>query len=113
MTPICNDILTRVRDPFFGKNWPADVFRVGDKGNKNGMPYMVKGFGAYIKWRAGQPQFPALVWKIIKYRGSRAWKWDSLLIGDTTCFHEKLVFGGPHRNPIFTHLWPKEKPQPA
>jgi hypothetical protein len=114
MTIICNDQLTRVRTPSYGQSWTVPkTYRVGDKGDKNGMPYTVKAFGASIRRRMGVPQFPCSVWLIVKYRGDRTHKWDCLLIGDTNSFQERLIFGGPHPNPIFTHYWPKGAPQPA
>jgi len=114
MTPICNDQLTRVKKPPFGPGWDAPKsYRVGEKGDKNGMPYTVKAFGASIYRKLGKPQFPANVWLLVKYKGDRSHSWDCLLIGDTNSFKERLVFGGPHPNPIFTHYWPKLEPQPA
>ena len=114
MTPICNDQLTRVRNPIWmnGCQLPA-TYRVGDVGDKNGLPYTVKAFGTYIKhaWRFDEEK-PTVVYLIIKYRGSRTHKWDCLLIGDTACFQEKIVLGGIHTNPVFTHYWPANMPQP-
>lgn len=120
MTPICNDHLTRVRRP----HWAAPdtfwdkpkVYRVGDKGDKNGMPYTVKAFGTYYRRVGGRAQIgpdqPKLVWLVIKYKGCRRHQWDCLLIGDTNSFQERLVLGGRHPNPIFTHYWPKGEKQP-
>lgn len=113
MTPICNDVLTRVKLPSYGQTWTVPkTYRVGDRGDKNGMPYTVKAFGASLYRRAGKVKLPANVWLIVKYRGDKRHAWDCLLIGDTNSFQEKLVFGGRHPNPIFTHYWPKSEPQP-
>lgn len=108
MTPICNDQLTRVRNPRWGKLWTIpETYRVGDKGDKNGMPYTVKAFGACIHkmWgvKAFSPEHPRSVWMLVKYRGDRKHAWDCLLIGDTNSFAEPLVWGGRHPNPVFTH----------
>lgn len=113
MTPICNDQLTRVNNPSYGQSWPQPkVYRVGDKGDKNGMPYTVKAFGASIKTKMCVPQLPACVWLLVKYRGDKNHAWDMLLIGDTNSFQEKIVLGGRHPNPVFDRYWPKEWPQP-
>ncbi len=118
MTPICNDRLTRVRLPRFADNtWKVDrVIQVGDKGDKNGMPYTVKAFGAcvhkLINVKPLSREHPRTVWMLVKYKGDKSHKWDSLCIGDTNSFQEPLVFGGPHPNPVFTHYWPKGWEQP-
>lgn len=39
-----------------------------------------------------------MVWMYVKFKGIR--EWIPLLIGDTSCFQEKLVFG-KHRNIVF------------
>lgn len=120
MNLICNDVLTRKAE--LPPPWQHDptglktVFRVGDKGDKNGMPYTIKAFGTYIKWRGGVPQIgpdrPTVVYLVIKYRGARAHKWDCLIIGDTRTFQERIILGGRHPNPIFDQVWPKDRPQP-
>lgn len=117
MTPICNDILTRVRQSgtvFWTQL--ENTFRVGDKGTKNGMPYTVKGFGSIIKLDHQNKQVkadrPFIVWMMVKYTGDKAHKWDTLMIGFSDSFQEKLVFGGPHPNPVYTHLLPKGYAQP-
>lgn len=113
MTLICNDVLTRVRVPSYGQTWLVPkTYRVGDTGDKNGMPYTVKAFGASLRHKGGQAQLPASVWLIVKYRGDKRHAWDCLLIGDTNSFQEKIALGGRHPNPIFTHYWPKQWPQP-
>lgn len=116
MTPILNDQLSRVRTPGFARSAPPQVFRVGERGEKNGMPYTVKGFGAFVSRSPGlkplSREHPRVVWMLVKYQGCRRWKWDALLIGDTNSFAERIVLGGPHRNPVFTHYWPKQWPQP-
>jgi len=118
MTIICNDTLTLVRLPRFARaNWRVPrTHRVGDKGDKNGMPYTVKAFGASTHRISGVPplsrEHPRSVWLVIKYKGDKNHKWDCLLIGDTNSFAEKLVFGGRHKNPIFTHFIPKGHAQP-
>ena len=120
MTPICNDQLTRVRKPSYAASadfWEVPkVYRVGDKGDKNGMPYTIKHFGTLYRRRGGVaqigPEQPRLVWLVIKYKGDRAHKWDCLLIGDTQSFRERIVLGGRHPNPIFTRYWPKGGRQP-
>lgn len=117
MIPLCNDILTLIA-PAPWARWRKTpvVYRVGDKGDKNGMPYTVKAFGTSFRRRAGVPQIskerPCIVYLVIKYKGDKNHKWDCLLIGDTNSFRERLVFGGRHPNPIFTHYWPKGEVQP-
>ena len=112
MTPICNDVLTRVRQSG-AVTWTEleRTFRVGDKGEKNGMPYTIKGFGSIIeldyKNKRVKNGRPHCVWMCVKYKGDKAHKWDTLMIGMTDSFQEKLVFGGQHPNPVFTHYLPK------
>lgn len=119
MNFLCNDQLTRVHCPSWAdpKTCPLpQTYRVGDKGDKNGMPYTVKAFGClWLKRHSGRPlcrEHPRSVWLLVKYTGDKAHKWDMLMIGDTNSFHEKLVFGGRHPNPVFTHYLPKGHPQP-
>ena len=117
MLPICNDVLTRIAVPRWGRSADTEVvYRIGDKGDKNGMPYTVKAFGTYFRRVGGVPQVskenPSIVYLVIKYRGDRNHKWDCLLIGDTNSFRERLVFGGRHPNPIFDQYWPAGEVQP-
>lgn len=114
MSPIVNDQLTAVNCPAWAKpdHWREQTYRVGDVGDKNGMPYTVKGFGCATHRLVGVPplsrEHPRAVWLVVKYRGDRSWKWDCLLIGDTNSFREKLIFANqPHRNPVFTHFVPR------
>lgn len=118
MTPICNDRLTLVRLPRFAdKTWECPrVIQVGEKGDKNGMPYTVKAFGCCVHKLINVPalsrQKPRVVWMLVKFKGDKQHKWDALCIGDTNSFKETLVFGGPHPNPVFTHYWPPEWAHP-
>jgi hypothetical protein len=119
MTPICNDQLTRVRQPADKMRFTEleQTFRVGDKGDKNGMPYTIKGFGSIIKLdhekKTVKKEKMISVWMMVKYKGKKAHKWDTLWIGFDHCFKEKLVFGGLHPNPVYTHLLPKGYAQPV
>ena len=112
MTPICNDQLTRVRQSG-AVRWKdlKRTFRVGDKGSHHGMTYTVKGFGSIIKLDHQQKRVKSDrtygVWMMVKYTGKKSHKWDTLLIGFSDSFQEKLVFGGLHPNPVYTHLLPK------
>ena len=120
MNLICNDVLTRVRRPRCvhpDSAWETPkLSRVGDRGDKNGMPYTVRAFGASTHRIIGVPPLskdhPRSVWLVVKFRGDKSHKWDCLWIGDTNSFAEKLVFGGRHPNPVFTHYLPKGAPQP-
>lgn len=119
MTPLCNDQLTRVRQPHlfrFTEDVPIErVIRVGDKGMRGSTPYTVKAFGvnSYTLRRIRQGDHcHAGVWMMVKMRGWRNHAWLALMIGDTSCFREKLVLGGPHPNPVFDGIWPKDWMQP-
>ena len=117
MTPICNDQLTRVRQGRVCKFTQLErTYRVGDRGDKNGMPYTIKAFGmncqSLRRLREGEDNIAPSVWMLVKYRGDKRHKWDSLLIGDTSSFQESIVLGGLHPNPAFTHYWPKDWAQP-
>ena len=112
MTPICNDILTRVKQSGVMRWTQVErTFRVGDTGSHHGMAYTIKGFGSVIKLDHQNKRIKAdrtfPVWMMVKYRGDKAHKWDTLLIGFADSFQEKLVFGGLHPNPVYTRLLPK------
>ena len=117
MTPICNDQLTRIRNPPYGKDWLVPrIIRVGDKGMRGSTPFTVKAFGM-SSWTGSyrEPiteENPRTVWMLVKMRGWRDHKWLALMIGDTNSFQEKIVLGGIHPNPVFTHYHPKGEPQP-
>ena len=98
MRYVCNDQLTRVRTPDFGTGWTVPrTYRVGDQGERNGMPYTIKAFGVSDR-RNMKPGWTPLVWLVIKYLGVP--DWDVLLIGNAGCFDEKLV-RSKHKNRVF------------
>lgn len=103
MTFICNDQLTRVREPSWGKDFPVPrIYQIGQIGKKNDAEYTIRAFGACAIHIPGLPDIsdkhPRMVWMYVKFKGIR--EWIPLLIGDTSCFQEKLVFG-KHRNIVF------------
>ena len=114
MNHLCNDCLTQVRD-HYGKPIPPTTYRVGDKGDKNGMPYTIKAFGATLHRIPGIPPaslaHPRCVHLLVKYRGDKRHAWDQLCIGNTNSFAEPLVVGiFPHRNPAFDYYNGKIEP---
>ena len=99
MTPICNDHLTRVRQGRVYKFTQLErTYRVGDRGDKNGMPYTIKAFGmncqSLRRLREGEDNIAPSVWMLVKYRGDKRHKWDSLLIGDTPPFRNPSSSAG-------------------
>lgn len=97
MTYVCNDQLTRIGKPEFGPDWATPkTYRVGDRGEKHGHPYIIRAFGVSPNHNGKPP----LVWMIAKWKGNR--DWIEMLIGREDCFREKLV-RGVHRNKVFRY----------
>jgi hypothetical protein len=116
VNPLCNDQLTRIKNPSYGSTWEVPkVYRVGDQGMRGSRPYTVKAFAVNsygLKRIVRDGAGTSSVWMCVKMRGWRDHAWLPLLIGHADSFQEKLVLGGCHPNPVFDHHWPEGWAQP-
>jgi hypothetical protein len=101
MLYICNDQLTRIRNPYFGKDWELPkTYVVGSVFFWRNHGCFLRGFGS-TSWSRGlveRHDEHALVWAVLKFPKMKPW--IPILIGDASCFSEKLVLGS-HKNSIF------------